>query len=1189
MIYIPHEMACAIDKISGQYVTPLKAARKTDYRCPACSLDVRLKRGEVNRAHFAHNKNQAPCDYYDPATPHDAARDLLAGLLQNNGTLYITAPIHTTTILIIRKTDQAAIITEYVFAHNGGQRRADIAYLETGQIKYIFEVCYTHKTHADDRPEPWFEFSAADIMAADISANEIHLTCQRALNGNLLPGGESLLGCNNATNPAKLVRGKIYIKQRGAGCGKTYESVQYLRELETEPAFAGKDTYIFITKVNSAKDTINKEVVDQLAQSKLPELADVDMYNDTGKHYVMISTRGGRPIKTIIGTVDSFVWAMHNRNYKDPRAADMFKEVVDTIVRKHIVAKPDGVFRFGGENLAFGRNVLIIVDEAQDLPIDYLRAFAVIVAATNVDMCCIGDKLQSIQTGANINMYTSTDVDKELRDNFDVAVVRDPSGVNTVMRFHDTRHMDFVNKLVQFDKYALPEISGICNLPQCRYAHNEPDVACVTLFQTYDTSVGYDANMFDFVCTQIKVYMDAEIARNAYEPNNFMFIMPVLKNKILPRRLNTYLQQYWEDKFNDAEYQAAVSPDVLAKYPATVANRYVVFHEACAYGPTQLNESNNATRIMSIHAAKGTGREVVFLLDMKSQSLHNWTDDLVCESMLHVAVTRQKKALYIGVVCNDDTIHERYKQTGQPIILDDRISIKPKPGSRYTKVLNCAQYIAETPDVWQDIDTHIITPGNYRAKLPSNKHMVKDVVDWGHHTTRALVFRTTLLMQIIRMKPADGIERDNTDLIMNTFDCMRHVKTTIKTYDERNFNSTIKKMCDNLKYHKHQHNQQQIQIGVPVLYVPPYGLEICILGIHGRRENYNVYQTYLKNMMDDLRQSFRNSKLPDTCYIKSAVVCYMTNILSQGQYSDIGILKLYHILDCYAAAGTPNDYCINKKCICINIPRTTTICDAIDATDIKNSTTRHYQAVDFSNKLWKNCRAQLQQTLKAPLVYGDINTIHYIRPCPKNMKRPDPRINMRLSYDIYATSGDYVIDFMIRPSFAELNFSVTISEVLCRRYIHTKLAKIGHRPLITVLLVLGCREPIIFNEHYAADNEHIGMAIRAAMLKQYLPVHTNALAYYHAHINDPNHHGVIEPLHTRIFAVRDTLNIYKDIFPHIPAYFDSLGREYIKRYKAKRDYCDYEAYVAGEVATDVFMPYMISELAVIIDELLASH
>jgi hypothetical protein len=128
-----------------------------------------------------------------------------------------------------------------------------------------------------------------------------------------------------------------------------------------------------------------------------------------------------------------------------------------------------------------------------------------------------------------------------------------------------------------------------------------------------------------------------------------------------------------------------------------------------------------------------------------------------------------------------------------------------------------------------------------------------------------------------------------------------------------------------------------------------------------------------------------------------------------------------------------------------------------------------------------------------------------------------------------------------------------------------------HRPLITVLLVLGYREPIIFNDD-VTDNEHIGRAIRAAMLKQYLPIHTKVLAYYHANINNPNHRGIVEPLHMRIANIRDELNIYNNAFPYISLYFATIVDDY-------SDYNEdvpekYAAHVAAKVSADTFLPHM---------------
>ena len=43
--------------------------------------------------------------------------------------------------------------------------------------------------------------------------------------------------------------GKIYINQRGAGCGKTYESIQ----LKNDEKFKDKEFFIYLTKMNERK------------------------------------------------------------------------------------------------------------------------------------------------------------------------------------------------------------------------------------------------------------------------------------------------------------------------------------------------------------------------------------------------------------------------------------------------------------------------------------------------------------------------------------------------------------------------------------------------------------------------------------------------------------------------------------------------------------------------------------------------------------------------------------------------------------------------------------------------------------------------------------------------------------------------------------------------------------------------
>ena len=52
--------------------------------------------------------------------------------------------------------------------------------------------------------------------------------------------------------------------------------------------------------------------------------------------------------------------------------------------------------------------------------------------------------------------------------------------------------------------------------------------------------------------------MDTEINNYNYLPNNFMFIFPILSKNYLANRLESRIQEFWIDKFNDKKYQKEV-------------------------------------------------------------------------------------------------------------------------------------------------------------------------------------------------------------------------------------------------------------------------------------------------------------------------------------------------------------------------------------------------------------------------------------------------------------------------------------------------------------------------------------------------------------------------------------------------------------------------------------------------------
>ena len=107
------------------------------------------------------------------------------------------------------------------------------------------------------------------------------------------------------------------------------------------------------------------------------------------------------------------------------------------------------------------------------------------------------------------------------------------------------------------------------------------------------------------------------------------------------------LQRFWESRMGDGE-----------------KTKWVYLHKSEQGKTIQLNDSEHATRILSIHTSKGAGREVVFLLGVTEHSLNIFskkTGNIVYDSLLHVAITRQKKSIYVGIENNNDDICRRFK------------------------------------------------------------------------------------------------------------------------------------------------------------------------------------------------------------------------------------------------------------------------------------------------------------------------------------------------------------------------------------------------------------------------------------------------------------------------------------------------------------------------------------------------
>jgi hypothetical protein len=167
----------AINKITGEYVYP-KIANKTDeYICPCCGKSVFPRQGQVLRYHFAHKRSDNPCNYYNhpgETQIHKDAKMLLKTLLERKIPIAFIRNCccckKNEEFEEIPEVDVNSLIypdkngKEYPFKYNGNNYKADVAYIQDGELFCIFEIYHTHKTRSENRPEPWFEIDAISFI-----------------------------------------------------------------------------------------------------------------------------------------------------------------------------------------------------------------------------------------------------------------------------------------------------------------------------------------------------------------------------------------------------------------------------------------------------------------------------------------------------------------------------------------------------------------------------------------------------------------------------------------------------------------------------------------------------------------------------------------------------------------------------------------------------------------------------------------------------------------------------------------------------------------------------------------------------------------------------------------------------------------------------------------------------------------
>tara|TARA_B110000037_G_C17091128_1_gene494054 strand:+ start:420 stop:1397 length:978 start_codon:yes stop_codon:yes gene_type:complete len=179
-----HFTSGAINKECSLYEYPNEASKKNKYICPYCKNDVILRKGDIRKHHFAHKSENNTCKYYTkPTKQHmiDDVKNIIQSNFNNNNQILIESkceyakkyerPCLEIINKYIKKTDTITCEINFDFIYNEYDNKADIAFIENGNIKYIIE-CFIEDnddsgvqfSKAFNRPEPWFKLDVKDFL-----------------------------------------------------------------------------------------------------------------------------------------------------------------------------------------------------------------------------------------------------------------------------------------------------------------------------------------------------------------------------------------------------------------------------------------------------------------------------------------------------------------------------------------------------------------------------------------------------------------------------------------------------------------------------------------------------------------------------------------------------------------------------------------------------------------------------------------------------------------------------------------------------------------------------------------------------------------------------------------------------------------------------------------------------------------
>jgi hypothetical protein len=690
----------------------------------------------------------------------------------------------------------------------------------------------------------------------------------------------------------------------------------------------------------------------------------------------------------IFGTVDSFTYALAT---PPKNTFDQFVGIVNSIKDGTIKTESSGKMKYADVNPIINKEMLIIIDETQDLTELYAEAFLRIVTSKHTNLCVVGDRLQSLSNQKNALTFLHR-VEKPL------VKVLNSDVINAVRRFSDPELIKFVNSMIPFEKYDLPLMTSV---DKCQ--HIPGALTIFTAKTVYANESAESENVVEAV-EDIMTLFRNEVENNQCIPEDFLFVTPFTKKNPIMETLQIALNSYWKEIMQD---NIKYIENVKSKHAywknidANKYTRYAVFHKSEEGSSINLGDSENATRMVSIHSSKGDGRKVVFVIGLTQSALQRFSqvaDNIIYDSLLHVAITRQKERLYFRLEKNGDDINMRINKSGvaPSINLGRDFDI---PNSKI-KLSDISDDISKFS--FEDIYETLISKYK-QPDMPSESDR-KLLIDMGdHHIRYSSIFIN------IMVHSANYDFEHPSDTIKQYFSIFGKIKSDIlqivDTWREyMNILQKNSKSNDNTKYKK---------------YIP-------ILSFTSKQNDIDYKKYFLIILNTMLRiinelESLGKNKLNYFCPMECLVLYYMKECIENGIYQKITINDLYNIIDIYSKVFNYKTATGHEKCNCKE--NFTNINSNLSTSEIKYQEylCNHYNRLNHINSILDRFDAEN-------------STVNWLYNHPITFDG-NKDFKIYSSHDIIAYDDKNVYLFYIKPQLNELNLNEFLVESILNTYI----------------------------------------------------------------------------------------------------------------------------------------------------------